>query len=396
MLRYIPSHEILKKYVGMDLVEFFVSKLDKNSDICIFGYGGDGRRIHECMSKAGISVNCICDNNSFRIGDRSIVSPALAVKENCQALFLVTSHLHSYEMELQLLRMGIPEENIISFDASMEMAYRGMLPECAYGEMVSAMQYEATGMYPDLDSPQTFNEKILSSMISTPLPIKTALADKYQVRSWVAEKIGEKYLIPLIGDWEKVEDIPWGQLPQKYAMKLNHGCGFNIVSDGRYNMDIGIAKRRLKSWFKCNFGFVSYERQYISIEPHIICEQYIENIDGDVCDYKIFCFHGEPKYIMVLSQRKKGLRMLFLDINWNALPFVYTYPKSNEIPPKPRKLEEMIEVTKILCEDFDHVRVDWYVLNDGSIKFGEMTFTSAGGHAAWNPPEWDMKLGEMW
>ena len=263
------------------------------------------------------------------------------------------------------------------------------LPEKAYAAMVSAIHYEATGIYPNLVSPKSFNEKIMISMISAPQKIKTNLTDKFKVRSWVSDKIGDKYLIPLIDHWNNVGDITWQRLLSKYAIKLNHGCGLNIISDGRAEVNIGLAKRKLKTWTKCNHGYITYERHYVPIKNHVICEEYIENANNDVYDYKVICFHGEPKYIMFLSQRKKGLRMLFFDLDWNVMPFVYSFPRGEEIPPKPSRLGEMLELTRILCKEFDHVRVDWYVLNDGSIKFGEMTFTSAGGHARWNPTEWD-------
>ena len=395
-MKYTKSKEILQKFIGINEIEYFVSRLDSDRDIGLFGFGRDGEEIYECMCKRGMNVSCICDNNWRNIQDLKVVSIESAVKNNLNAMFVVASHLHSYDMELQLLTLGVAEDRIVSFDSSVEMAYRGMLPKSAYPEMVSAMHYEVTGVYPNLDSPRTFNEKMMTAMIASPSADIIELADKFKVRRWVAGKIGEKYLIPLIGDWKKVEDIPWQKLPNKYAIKLNHGCAFNIISDGRNDVDIGVAQRKLKKWMRCNYGYMAYERQYIPIKAHIICEQYIENLDGDVYDYKIFCFHGEPKYIMLLSQRKKGLRMIFLDLEWNVLPFVYSHPKGDEVPPKPKRLEEMIEITKILCKDFDHVRVDWYVLNDSSIKFGEMTFTSCAGHAAWNPPEWDLRLGDMW
>lgn len=395
-MNYIPSHEILKNHIGIDLVGYFVAGLDKDLEICLFGFGGDGKAIYKRLNEIGRDVRCICDNNWRSINDAKVISPESAVKNNPDALFVVSSHLYSCEMELQLIELGVLEDRIVSFDESVEMVYRGMLPEYAYGDMVSAIHYETVGIYPDLANPKTFNEKMMVSMIALPQEMKTVLTDKFKVRFWVAEKIGKEYLIPLIGHWESVNDVMWKALPSKYALKLNHGCGLNIISDGRNEVNIGLAQRKLKSWVKCNHGYITYERHYVPIKPHIICEQYVENIDNDVYDYKVFCFHGEPKYIMVLSQRKKGLKMVFLDLNWNVVPFVYSFPRADSIPPKPKKLGELLELTRVLCKDFDHVRVDWYILNDGTIKFGEMTFTSAGGHAKWDPCEWDLILGEMW
>ena len=127
----------------------------------------------------------------------------------------------------------------------------------------------------------------------------------------------------------------------------------------------------------------------MNIKPKIIAEQYLENDNNDLYDYKVFCFNGKAESIMYLSDRKNGLKMAFYDLNWNKLPFVYSYPLNEEDIPRPAQLEKLIELAEKLAEGFAHVRVDFYILNDGSIKFGEMTFTSAGGACKWNPPEQD-------
>ena len=119
----------------------------------------------------------------------------------------------------------------------------------------------------------------------------------------------KKYLVPLIGVWDNVEDIPFDKLPKKYALKANHGCGWNIINHGN-GIDIELTKVKLYDWLHSNFACACYEMHYGDINPQIICEEYIQNVD-DLYDYKVFSFDGKPEYIMFLSDRKNKLKMSF-------------------------------------------------------------------------------------
>ena len=138
------SHELLQQYTGMTLIEYFVRSLDKDKDICLFGFGGDGKAIYDCMVREGMPVCCICDNHWCQQTDYKVVSPEVAVMEHKNALFVVASHKYCYEMEAQLLRLGVTEDRISSFNESVHLAYRGLLPVNVYEPMVAAMHYEAT------------------------------------------------------------------------------------------------------------------------------------------------------------------------------------------------------------------------------------------------------------
>ena len=155
-------------------------------------------------------------------------------------------------------------------------------------------------------------------------------------------------------------------------------------------------KNKINKWMKNNYAFYfGYELQYLYIKPKIIAEKYLENINGDIYDYKVFCFNGKAESIMFLSNRKSHLKMSFYDLNWNKLDYVYSYPLNNDIFPKPKNLNLLIELAEKLATGFPHVRVDFYILNDGSIKFGEMTFTSFSGVCKWNPPKQDKIFGDL-
>ena len=248
----------------------------------------------------------------------------------------------------------------------------------------------------NLDPPVTYDEKIQWLKLYDSTPIKTRLADKYLVRDWVSEKIGEKYLIPILGVWDNFDEIDFDKLPNQFVLKANHGCGWNIIVKNKAQFDVESARKKFAVWMKTNFAFKwGLELHYMNIKPKIIAEQYLENDNNDLYDYKVFCFNGKAESIMYLSDRKNGLKMAFYDLNWNKLPFVYSYPLNEEDIPRPAQLEKLIELAEKLAEGFAHVRVDFYILNDGSIKFGEMTFTSAGGACKWNPPEQDRIYGDL-
>ena len=146
-----------------------------------------------------------------------------------------------------------------------------------------------------------------------------------------------------------------------------------------------------------NLYFGCLEWCYKNIVPRIICEQYIENNSDnhDIYDYKFFCFNGKVVYIMFLAERQTGLKMAFFDAQWKKQDFVYSYPMYEKNVSKPDNLSEMIHAAETLAKEFPEVRVDFFRMNDGRFYIGEFTFYSYAGYCNWNPPEWDLKLGQM-
>ena len=256
-----------------------------------------------------------------------------------------------------------------------------------------------TGDVLDLDNPRTFDEKIQWSKLYDSTPIKTRLADKYLVRDWVAEKIGDKYLIPLLGVYDSFDEIDFEKLPKQFVIKCNHGCAYNIIVKDKSKLDLADVKAKLDKWMNENFAF-SYgcELHYRDIKPKIIIEQFIENkkSGGDLYDYKFWCFGGKVYYIQFLSERNiDGLKMAFYNKNWEKQHFVYSHPLDKKNIEKPSNLDEMIELAERLSKDFNHVRVDFYRLDDGTIYFGEMTFTSASGTCKWNDEKINRYFGKL-
>lgn len=256
--------------------------------------------------------------------------------------------------------------------------------------------YETTGKVLNLDNPQTFNEKIQWMKLYDSTPIKTQLADKYLVRSWITEKIGDEYLIPLLGVWDRFEDIDFDSLPNQFVLKCNHGCGYNIIVKDKSKLNIDETRQKINNWLNEDFAFrCGFEMHYSAIPRKIIAEKYIENNNNDLYDYKFWCFNGKVEYIQFLSERNtNGLKMAFYNKNWEKQDFVYTYPLDSKEIKKPENLDEMIKLSEILAQEFPHVRVDFYRLENGQIYFGEMTFTSCSGISKWVPEITDLKFGE--
>ena len=268
-----------------------------------------------------------------------------------------------------------------------------------YAKMVEGLYLYHTGRKFNIKSPQTFNEKIQWIKIYDSTEIKSRLTDKYFVREWVKEKIGESYLIPLLGVWNNFKEINFADLPQSFVLKANHGSGMNIIVKDKSRMDLGGVENRFSLWMSQNFAYIGLELQYLNIERKIIAEEFIENRSGNLYDYKIFCFNGIPQFIQIIGDRehqKHTAKEAFYDTKWEKQDFTSDiYPQYEEPINRPKKLPEMLSIASKLSQGFAHVRVDLYELDNGDIKFGEMTFTPASGFVQWKPYSTDKKLGKL-
>ncbi len=252
--------------------------------------------------------------------------------------------------------------------------------------------------YPlNLDNPKTFNEKIQWLKLYYHNPLMTKCADKVAVRDYIKEKIGAEYLIPIIGVYDNVDDIDWDVLPDKFVAKVNWGSGQNIICTDKSKLDIADAKQKLVQWTlpESNHYYDFLEWVYKDIPPKIIIEEYIEQLDSNIQDYRFFCFNGVVQQIWldVLSGSPDHKRHIY-DRNWNLLDIKVRWPSINKNIKKPENLDKMIRLAEILSHDFPHVRVDFYNIQ-GKIYFGELTFSSMNGTGIFEPFEWDRKLGTL-
>ncbi len=252
-----------------------------------------------------------------------------------------------------------------------------------------------TGKYLDLNNPKTFNEKIQWIKLYDSTPIKTKLADKYLVREWVKEKIGEKYLIPLLGVYDKFEEIDFSKLPNRFVIKCNHGCAYNIIVKEKSQLDLADVKARLDKWMGENYALKwGCELHYRDIPPKIVIEEFLDEISHNIYDYRFFCCNGKVEQIWldVNSGTPQHERKIY-DRHWNELNIIVKWPRLEADVPKPKNLDKLVELSEILSQEFAFVRVDFYNLQN-KIYFGEMTFTSMSGIGKFQPEIENLKLGK--
>ncbi|MCB9201609.1 MAG: hypothetical protein H6604_00980 [Flavobacteriales bacterium] len=242
----------------------------------------------------------------------------------------------------------------------------------------------------NLSNPKTFNEHLNYKKLKENYPLGTIVADKVKVRTYIKEKIGEKYLIPIHGIYSSADEVNFKELPKGFALKTNHGSGWNVICQDKEKLDIQATKNKFSKWLKYNAYYLSREWQYKDIQPLIICEKLLKY---EIFDYKFFCFKGQPIFIQVDIDRFTNHTRNFYDLEWNLQGFGINYPLFNKKIEKPAQLQEMIEVSKVLSKDFDFVRVDLYVY-ENKVFFGELTLYPGGGFEPFLSIEQDLEMGE--
>jgi hypothetical protein len=247
----------------------------------------------------------------------------------------------------------------------------------------------------DLQTPKTYNEKLQWLKLYDRNPQYIKLVDKYEVRKYIADKIGKEYLIPLLGVWNKFEDIEFDKLPEQFVLKCTHDSGSTIVCKDKNSLDIIQARKKINHCLRKNFYYNEREWPYKNIKPRIIAEKYMVDESGvELKDYKFFCFNGQPKALHVIYDREIRANADFFDIQFNKLPVKRSfYEESNRHLIKPAGFDKMIEISEILSKGFRHIRVDLYNIS-GKIYFGELTFYPCSGFKKFIPEHYDIKFGD--
>lgn len=256
----------------------------------------------------------------------------------------------------------------------------------------------------NLKNPRTFCEKIQWLKLYNRNPEYTKMVDKYEVKKYVAEMIGDEYIIPTLGVWNSIDEIEWDLLPNQFVLKTTHGGGGGGVAICK---DMTIfdkldACKKLQTSMKKNGYITQREWPYKNVPKRIIAEKYMteahpQNGDGDLADYKFYCFNGEPTYCQVIRNRRTKETIDFYDMQWNHMSFVgLNSVAKNGLTPvtKPLHLDKMIEICRTLSKNIPFVRIDLYVI-DNKEYFGEITFFPAAGMGKFEPEEWNEKLGDM-
>ncbi len=247
----------------------------------------------------------------------------------------------------------------------------------------------------NLENPQTFNEKLQWLKLHDRNPEYTKMVDKYEAKKYVASIIGEEYIIPTLGVYDKFEDIDFEKLPNQFVIKCTHDSGGIVICKDKNNLNIKEARKKINKCLKINFYYSGREWPYKNVKPRIIIEKYMEDeSNNELKDYKLFNFNGEPKIIEVDYNRFIEHKRNLYDKDWNYIEAAIQYPTdSDKKIKKPENLAKMLELAKILSKDIPFVRTDFYSIED-KIYFGELTFYHGSGLEEFNPNSFDKELGE--
>lgn len=256
------------------------------------------------------------------------------------------------------------------------------------------------GSWINWKNPISFTEKIQWLKIYGFKKNYSELVDKLSVKSYVANKIGSQYVIPLLNVWDGFDDIDWDSLPNQFVLKTTHGGGNGgvVICRDKNCFNKIEAKKKLASSMKTNAGKTYREKPYINIPKKIIAETFISDSSGrELDDYKFFCFNGNPMFCQLIRNRSIKETIDFYDMQWTHMPFVGLNPNVEngcEAALKPKNFDKMIEICKELSMGIPFVRVDLYNVH-GQIYFGELTFYPASGFGSFRPNEWNNKLGDL-
>lgn len=273
---------------------------------------------------------------------------------------------------------------------------RTKISHCLSDKLFLKLQYRANvGKKLNLAQPHTFNEKLQWLKLNNRDALFTEMVDKYAVRKFVAEKIGEDYLVPLIGVWDNANQIDFESLPHQFVLKCNHDSGSVIICKNKdqLNKDEIIAKLNQK--LECDMFYWSREWPYKNIEKKIICEKYMKDQHFETLNvFKIFNFNNGEQIIQVIQNDKTPEESIdYFDPNWNRLELRQNFPNSIVPLSKPKTLNTMLVLAEKLSEGFPFLRTDFYEI-DGRIYFSEFTFFSDAGMGKFTPEEWDNELGK--
>ena len=246
----------------------------------------------------------------------------------------------------------------------------------------------------NLKNPKSYNEKLQWLKLYNRRKEYVSMADKYDVREYVRKHIGEEYLIPCYGVWERFDDIDFDKLPEQFVLKCTHDSGSVIICKDKSSFDKQKAKEKLERKMKLNLYWGSREWVYRDLKPRIIAEKYMEDSKTqELRDYKFFCFDGKAEMLFVATDRPYDTRFDFFDRDFNNLHIKNGHENATKKIEKPECFDEMKQLADRLSEGFPHVRIDFYEV-DGKVYFGEFTFFHFCGIIPFEPEEWDYKLGE--
>lgn len=383
--------------------DYVVERAKEAEQVVIVAASRCGREVLvRLKQRQNVNIVAFFDNDDKKEGATihgiKVVKPYCLKNDNVLYIISVDTEKWRDELKRQLLAMGVKEEQITRCYCEKDDEYYANLDEKYLKDEISLQYYAQFERELNWDNPTHYNEIINWEKVNVRDERRTWYADKAKVREYVKSKIGEQYVAKRYGEWDNVEDIDFCLLPDSFVLKLNHGSGMNIVIKDKSQMDEDAVREQLNVWKNMKYVYFhgSFEMHYKDIVPRIVCEEYLEGLAESVYDYNIYCFQGEPEYIWCIKgSHKSDCKATFYDKNWTMQDFYYGYPKDEELAPRPEGLEEMLRLSRILAEDFSHVRVDWYNMPDGRVIFGELTFATWAGMQKFVPAKYDEIFGKL-
>ena len=246
----------------------------------------------------------------------------------------------------------------------------------------------------NLDNPQSFNEKLNWLKINDRNPLYTRLANKYDVKEYVRECIGEEYVVPCYGVWDSFDDIDFDALPDRFILKCTHDSGGRIVCTDKTTFDKRWAKEKLETTMHNNFFWWTREWVYKDVKPRILADMLLDDHTGEVLrDYKFWCFNGIPKY-MYFTIKNDDVFENFYDMDFNVVNINHGFKRYVPEFEKPECFELMKTLAGKLSKGIPFVRVDFFLV-EGKIYFGELTFYDWAGLRPFATYDQDLELGRL-
>lgn len=246
-----------------------------------------------------------------------------------------------------------------------------------------------------LKNPRTFNEKLQWLKLYDRNPEYTRMVDKYEAKKYVAERIGEEYIIPTLGVWDRFEDIDFDALPDQFVLKCTHDSGGLVICKDKKSLDLAAARKKITACLKENYYWDYREWPYKNVKPRIIAEPYLRDDEtGELRDYKFYTFGGEVKALLIITGRDTpDASGDYFDTGFHHLDMRWGYKNAKILPAPPKSMEDMMRLARILSGNTPELRVDFYEIN-GKPFFGEMTFFDGGGLEKMEPEKWDRAFGD--
>lgn len=262
------------------------------------------------------------------------------------------------------------------------------------------LKYKRTfGKELNLKRPGTFNEKLQWLKLYDRKDIYTTMVDKYEAKRYVADIIGEEYVIPTLGVYNKFDEIDFETLPEQFVLKCTHDSGGLSICKNKKDFNLEDTKKKINKSLNKNFYYSAREWPYKNVKPRVIAEKFMNDTmqENELIDFKFFCFNGIPKFLYVSEGmvNHSTAKISFANMKYEKMEFYRKdYKPFEKLPPKPVNFEKMKELAQILSKGTSFLRVDFYEINS-KIYFSELTFYPNAGFIPIYPEKYDKILGNM-